>query len=361
MKLSKLFGLILVLAVVVPVLSAFAQDEVEEVTLPYVDPALVEGDMVIAGSSTVYPVTVAIVERFRDAGYAGEITVDSIGTGAGFERFCVAGETDISNASRAIKDSEIEACATIERTPLEFRVGTDALAIVVNPDNDFIGEEGLTVEQLGGIFGGEFTTWDQVNPEYPAEPIALFSAGTDSGTFDYFVEAVMRPYAESQGVAEDAIADEAEKFILNAAGIQLSEDDNVLVQGVSENTYAIGYFGYAYYVENTDVLRILNINGVEATFESVEGVGDTEPYPLARPLFIYSDATVMSEKPQVAEFINYYLSNVNDIYASGEVGYFPASVEALNEGKLHWYGAWCAWEGNGETEECVAAMEMMAE
>jgi len=321
----RLLALVLVFALALPLTGVFAQDDdMEEVELPEVDPLLVEGDIVTAGSSTVFPLTVAMVERFAEAGYIGEITIDSIGSGAGYERFCVAGETDIANASRAIRDSEVEACAEIDREPIEFRVGTDALAVTVSVENDFIGEEGLTIEDLQLIFSEEATLWSDVNEDWPAEEILLYSPGTDSGTFDFFVEAIFEDLAEEAGV------ENPEEYILNAPGIQLSEDDNVLVNGVSDSPFAIGYFGYAYFLENDDVIRAVAINGVEASAESVEATGD-DAYPLARPLFIYSDAGIIAEKPHVGDFINYYLTNVNEIIV--EVGYFPASDAALNSAK----------------------------
>ncbi len=283
--------------------------------LPEVNPLELSGDIIVAGSSTVYPLTEAMAERFQDEGYSGNITIDSIGSGAGFERFCVAGESDISNASRPIKDSEIESCAAIGRTPIEFRVGTDALAVVVSAENDFV--DNVTLEELAQIFSTA-TTWSDVRAEWPNQPIQRFSPGTDSGTFDYFVEVVMG---------------EEEAPLLSAENLQLSEDDNVLVQGVEGSPYAIGYFGYAYYEENAEALKILSIEGVEPTFDAVEG-GE---YPLARPLFIYSDATVMSEKPQVAGFINFYLTYVNEEIE--RVGYFPASEAALNAARDAWTAA----------------------
>jgi phosphate transport system substrate-binding protein len=276
--------------------------------LPEVDPMMVEGDIITAGSSTVFPLAEAVAEMFIDEGYAGNVTIDSIGSGAGFERFCVSGETDVSNASRAIKDTEIESCAAIGRTPIEFRVGTDALAVVTSPENDWATD--VTVEDLAAIFTAE--KWSDVNAEWPAEDILRYVPGTDSGTFDYFIEAVF---------------DEDAEPLLTAPNTQFSEDDNVLVVGVEGSPYAVGFFGYAYYSENAALLNILNINGVEATFESVEG-GE---YALARPLFIYSDAGIMAEKPQVAAYVNYFLTNVNDVIE--EVGYFPASDEALGGAK----------------------------
>ena len=293
------------------------------VELPAVNPLEVTGDIISAGSSTVYPLSEAVAELFIDEGYGGNITIDSIGTGAGFERFCVAGETDLSNASRAIKDSEIESCAAIGRTPIEFRVGTDALAVVVNPQNDWVGEEGVTLEELAKLFSTETTNWSDVNPAWPEQPVKRFSPGTDSGTFDYFIEAVMDP----------AFPEKGEEQLLSAANLQLSEDDNVLVQGVGGDEYAIGYFGYAYFEENASTLRDLAIEGVNPTAETV----DAGEYALARPLFIYSDATVMAEKPQVADFINFYLTSVNDVVI--DVGYFPASTEGLDQAKQNWLDA----------------------
>lgn len=282
----------------------------EEGMLPEIDPFVLEGDIIVSGSSTVFPLTEAMAERFTDEGYTGEITVDSIGTGAGFERFCVNTETDIANASRAIKDEEAEACKANGLEPLEFRVGTDALAVVVSAENDFV--DNLTLEQLAQIYTGKATTWAEVDPSWPAEEIQLYSPGTDSGTFDFFVEFAL---------------DKDEEGILGTSNIQFSEDDNVLVQGVEGSPNAIGYFGYAYYQENADKLKVLTIDGIEPNGETAE----SGEYPLSRPLFIYSAATILAEKPQVAGFINFFLSYVNEEVE--EVGYFPASEESLNEAR----------------------------
>ncbi|MBI5965656.1 MAG: PstS family phosphate ABC transporter substrate-binding protein [Chloroflexi bacterium] len=289
-------------------------------------PDAVTGDIITAGSSTVFPLSERMAELFQQEGYTGNITVDSIGTGAGFERFCTAGESDISNASRAIKDSEKEACAAIGRTPIEFRVGTDALAVVVSAENDFV--TALTKEQLGKIFTGQFTTWDQVDAAFPAEAIVIYGPGADSGTFDYFNEAVVAPlYLNADGKADIAAGEEA---ILGLEGAQFSEDDNVLVQGVEGSKYAIGYFGFAYYTENSGALKAVAVEGVEPNQASV----DDGTYPLARPLFIYSDAAILAEKPQVAAFIYFYLSNVNDNIV--DVGYFPAPAADLQTAMDAW-------------------------
>ncbi len=283
--------------------------------LPPVNPREVSGDIIIAGSSTVFPLAERLAERFREEGYRGNITIDSIGSGAGFERFCVAGETDISNASRPIKQKEIANCEEIGREPVEFRIGTDALTVVVNPENDWV--TNVTMDQLVPLFSTA-ETWAQVDPTWPDVPIQRFTPGTDSGTFDYFVEEVF---------------DKDPEPLLSASHLQMSEDDNVLVQGVEGSPYAIGFFGYAFYNENRGRLRALAIEGVEPNAEHV----NAGTYPLARPLFMYSAPTIMQKKPQVAAFLDYVLTYVNE--EIGEVGYFPASAEALEQSRQRWLQA----------------------
>ncbi|MDW8392544.1 MAG: substrate-binding domain-containing protein, partial [Oscillochloridaceae bacterium] len=198
------------------------------------EPADVTGDIITAGSSTVFPLTERMAERFQQEGYTGNITVDSIGTGAGFERFCTTGESDISNASRPINAREIAACNAIGRQPLEFRVGTDALAVVVSANNTFV--DYLTLQELATAFSTA-KTWADVRAGWPNEPIQRFSPGTDSGTFDYFVEAVMAPANKVDGKPN---VEAGKKAILDSVGTQYSEDDNVLAQGVEGSQYAIG-------------------------------------------------------------------------------------------------------------------------
>jgi phosphate transport system substrate-binding protein len=285
-------------------------------------PDAVTGDIIAAGSSTVFPLSERMKQRFEEEGFSGNLTIDSIGSGAGIERFCVAGETDIANASRAIRDTEIESCKALSpaRTPVEFQVGIDALAVTVSAENDFVTD--VTLEELALIFSTA-TNWSDVRPEWPNEAILRFSPGTDSGTFDYFVEAVMTP-----ANGDDAAAGEA--AILESANTQFSEDDNVLVQGVEGSPYAIGYFGYAYYQENQGSLNPLSINGIEPNEETAE----SGEYPISRPLFIYSDASIMQEKPQVASFIWFYLNNVNNEIL--DVGYFPVSEAKMQENLDAW-------------------------
>ena len=299
MRIASLAALLMALAL--SMTGAFADGH----GLPEVDPLeYPTGEIIMAGSSTVFPLSERMAELWMDAGGVAP-SIASIGSGAGFERFCVEGESDISNASRAIKDSERESCAEIGRDPIEFRVGTDALAVTVSADNDFVSD--VTMEELALIFSSA-EAWADVRAEWPDEAIQRFIPGTDSGTFDYFVEEVF---------------DRDEEPILSA-NPQLSEDDNVLVQGIAGSPYAIGFFGYAYYVENQAALNILNIEGIEANAQTT----DDGSYPLARPLFIYSDAGIMAEKPQVNAFINFYLTHVND--EDVDVGYFPVSDIAFS-------------------------------
>ena len=282
--------------------------------LPEVDPLAESGDILMAGSSTVFPLAEAMAARWQDAG-GPAVSIDSIGSGGGFERFCVETASDISNASRPIKDAEVESCEANGRTPIEFRVGTDALAVVVSAENDFV--DSVTLEELAAIFSTA-ETWADVNADWPAEPIQRYIPGTDSGTFDYFVEEVF---------------DEDESGILAASNLELSEDDNVLVQGATGSPYGVAFFGYAYFQENASSLKALSIDGVEPNKENV----DAAEYPLARPLYIYSTANIMQEKPQVAAFINYFLTNVNEIIE--EVGYFPAAADVLQGGIDAWMEA----------------------
>ena len=279
-------------------------------------PDAVTGDIITAGSSTVFPLSERMAELFQQEGYTGNVTVDSIGSGAGFERFCKTGETDIANASRTIKDTEIELCQSLPapREPIAFRVGTDALTVVVSAENDFV--TALSKEQIGKIFAGQFTKWNEVDPSFPAETILVYGPGADSGTFDYFNEVVVAPlYPDADGKADLVAGGEA---LLGLEGAQFSEDDNVLVQGVEGSPYAIGYFGFAYFSENSGALKAVAVDGVEPSQATV----DDGSYPISRPLFIYSDANILKEKPQVAAFIYFYLNNVNDNIV--DVGYFPA-------------------------------------
>lgn len=280
---------------------------------PQVNPLEVEGNIITAGSSTVFPAAEFLAAQFQDEGYMANITIDSIGSGGGYERFA-AGESDVSNASRAIRESEVEEAQANGINPIEFRIGTDALAVVVNPENDWV--ENASIEELAQIMTAD--NWSDVNPSWPDEPVLKFIPGTDSGTFDYFVEEVF---------------DEDAEPLLNSANVQLSENDNILVQGIEGSPNAIGFFGYAYYANEGDALKILSIDGVEANTANV----DNGTYPLARPLFMYSDREIMRSKPQVAAWLAYVLNNAADGMLG--VGYFEAPVAAIDEGKQKWLDA----------------------
>jgi len=296
--------------------------DASELGLPIIDPLDVDAgvDIGIAGSSTVFPLSTAVLTQWIDEG-GPEYTIDSIGSGGGLDRFCVEGASDIANASRQIEDEEIESCnGTWGSDPIEVRVGSDALSLVISPGNYFAKE--LTLDEIATAFSltGAGATWADVNPDFPAHPIQLFSPGADSGTFDYFNEVVF---------------EEADPPpILSSIAEIVGEDDNLTVVGVAEDgctegdlssTCAIGYFGYAYFQENADRLQVVTVDGIEPSAESV----NENTYPIARPLYMYTSAEVIAAKPQVAEFMAYYLDNVNDLI--GEVGYFPAPPEALQE------------------------------
>ena len=249
----------------------------------------------IDGSSTVYPVTEAVAEDFQKL-KKGEIkvTVGISGTGGGFKKFC-RGETDISDASRPILKKEMDACKTAGIKYIELPVAYDALTVVVNPKNDWI--KSMTVEELKKIWEpaaqGKITKWNQVNPAWPDAPIKLYGAGADSGTFDYFTEAIVGKAKSSRG------------------DFTASEDDNVLVQGVSRDRNALGFFGYSYYAENAKKLKAVSISakaGQAAVAPSFDTVKNGTYEPLSRPVFIYVNVKSV-DKPEVKEFVEYYLKN----------------------------------------------------
>jgi phosphate transport system substrate-binding protein len=266
------------------------------------EPVALSGSINIDGSSTVFPITEAISEKFNEMHPDVRIAVGVSGTGGGFKKFC-ANETDVQDASRAIKDSEAEECkaAGIEFT--EFLVGLDGIVNVVNPSNDFA--TCLTVEQLTAIWSPDSTVnnWNQVDPSFPDLKLALYGPGTDSGTFDFFTEVI-------NGEAKKSRSD-----------YTASEDDNVLVQGVAGDDGGLGYFGLAYFIANEDQLTGLAVDdGNGCVTPSFETVADGSYTPLARPLFIYAKNSAL-ERPEVFEYIRFYLENASVTVA--EVGYVP--------------------------------------
>ncbi len=248
------------------------------------------------GSSTVGPLTTLAAEDFQNMHPDVQITVGISGSGGGFERFC-AGETDLSNASRPIKDEEAEICAENGIDFLEFRVATDALTVVVNPANDWA--SCLTVEQLNAMWGpeaeGTVSSWADVDPSFPDEPLTLAGPGTDSGTFDYFTDVINGEEGASR------------------ADYTASEDDNVVVQAVAGETGATGYFGFSYLQENPDTLKGVEIDGGEGCVApSVETAQSGEYSPLSRPLFVYAKAESFA-KPEVAEFMRFFVENSDEL------------------------------------------------
>jgi phosphate transport system substrate-binding protein len=258
----------------------------------------------IDGSSTVYPISEAVAEEFQKK-TGVKVTVGESGTGGGFKKFC-RGETDISDASRPISQKEMDACKEAGVQYIELPVAYDALTVVVNSKNVWV--KSFTVEELKKIWapGSSVKNWNQVNPSYPNQPLQLFGPGTASGTFDYFTEAV-------NGKAKSSRTDYTP-----------SEDDNVLVQGVSGNVGGMAYFGYAYYEENKDKLRAIPIIAKGSTtpvLPSPEAVMNGTYQPLSRPLFIYVNATAAAFRPEVKAFVNFYLENAPKLVK--EVKYVP--------------------------------------
>ena len=264
------------------------------------------GTIEIDGSSTVFPVSQAVAEEFRRVQPDVQVNVGVSGTGGGFQRFA-RGETDISDASRPIKDSEREAAVANGVEFIEMRVGTDGLSVIVHPDNDFV--DCLTVEELNSIWkpGSEIDNWSQVRAGFPDQRLRLYGPDTDSGTFDYFTE-------EVNGEAQVSRAD-----------YTASADDNVLVQGIAGDRGALGYFGYAYYQENEGVLKAVAVDGGSGCVAPDPSTIEDGSYsPLSRPLFIYVNAESL-ERPEVAAFVEYYMDNGYELTA--EVGYVPTSRE----------------------------------
>ena len=261
------------------------------------------GRIQIDGSSTVYPVTQAVAEEFMlGEGQGVRVTVSQSGTGGGFQRFCV-GETEISDASRPIKPEEEALCAENGVEPVVFEVAKDGITVVANPDNTFA--SCLTVDELRQVWqpGSEVQMWSDIRSEWPNQELKLYGPGTDSGTFDYFTEAIM---GEEDRSRQDYTA---------------SEDDNVLVQGVAGDPGALGYFGYAYYAENTDQLKEIGVDAGSGCVEpTLETIASGEYAPLARPMFIYVSAEAL-QRAEVRQFVEYYMNSAEELVP--QVGYVP--------------------------------------
>ncbi len=269
------------------------------------------GRVVVDGSSTVFPVSEAMAEEFQKAtGGAVQVTVGISGTGGGFKKFC-AGETDISDASRPISKAEIEACQTAGIQYIELPVAFDGLSVMVSPQNTFV--DTITVSDLKKMWEpgaqGTITRWSQIRPEWPDREFRLYGPGADSGTFDYFTDAINGKEKASRG---------------DFTG---SEDDNVLVQGIANDPDALGYFGYAYYAENQSRLKLVGVDherGLGPIYPSPETINNGTYTPLSRPIFIYAKLASL-DKPQVVEFVRFYLNKTNATLLIPQVGYvaFP--------------------------------------
>ncbi|MBI4523494.1 MAG: PstS family phosphate ABC transporter substrate-binding protein [Deltaproteobacteria bacterium] len=271
----------------------------------------------IDGSSTVYPITEAVAEEFQKARKARvKVTVGISGTGGGFKKFC-RGETDISDASRPITSKEMADCKEAGVQYIELPVAFDALTVVIHPKNDWA--SALTIADLKKMWEpaaqGKITRWNQVRPSWPDAPLALFGPGADSGTFEYFTEAVVGKAKSSRG------------------DFTASEDDNVLVQGVANNRNALGYFGFAYYAENQKRLKAAAIDGGKGrVMPSAKTVEDGTYQPLSRPIFIYVNKKA-TERPEVKEFVDFYLNNAAQLVK--QVKYVPLPAVAYKTGLDH--------------------------
>ena len=275
------------------------------------------GAIDIAGSSTVFPLATAMAERFRQNNSEVNINIQSTGSGGGFANYFCPGQTDFNNASRPIKGEEEDQCASNDVNPVELKVATDALTVIVNNDNDFIGE-GLTVDRLKTIFSAEAqpTTWSDVDSEWPDEEIEIFGPTDASGTYDYFIEAIIGE--EGPGHRQDYSA---------------TEQDRTIVQGVEGSEFAIGYMGFAYYSENTDAVQAVAIENDAGEFvePSLDTALSGEYNPLSRPLFTYPATESLAEE-HVAEFARYWMENsTSKEIVADEVGYVPLGDDEQQE------------------------------
>ncbi|SDB59326.1 phosphate ABC transporter substrate-binding protein, PhoT family [Flavobacteriaceae bacterium MAR_2010_188] len=272
------------------------------------------GTIQVDGSSTVFPITEAVAEEYRTEQPEVKVTIGVSGTGGGFNKFS-RGETHISNASRPIKDIEIEACKANNISYIELEVAYDGLAVLVNPENTWV--DSFTVEELKKIWEpaaqGKIMKWNQIRPEWPNEEIHLFGPGVASGTYDYFTEAIVGKSGSSRG------------------DFTASEDDHVLVQGIAGDKYGLGFFGLAYYTENSDKLTLIGVNnGTDVVKPSLETVSNGTYTPLSRPLFIYVNSTSV-KSPEVVDFVNFYLNNGAEL--SEDVGYIALPSDIYEKQK----------------------------
>ncbi|HTS53405.1 MAG TPA: PstS family phosphate ABC transporter substrate-binding protein [Burkholderiales bacterium] len=269
------------------------------------------GTVTVDGSSTVYPLSQAVAQAFHEANPAVQFVINESGTGGGFRKFC-AGELDIAGASRPIKSAESEQCKANHVEYIEVPFAFDSLSVVVNAKNTFV--DCLTVKELKAMWEpaaeGKITNWQQIRAGFPAQPLALFGPGRDSGTFDYFTLAIVGTQSSSRGDATT------------------SEDDMVIERGVAADPNALGYFGYAYYKANKDKVKLVAVdNGHGCVVPSPQTVADATYQPLSRPLFIYVNAA-SAARPEIKAFARFYLAPESTQYVA-RVGYVPLPAPAL--------------------------------
>lgn len=305
---GSMIALVLLSVSSLPLLAACSSSEEESPTQPLAPD--IRGSIEIDGSSTVFPISEAVAEEFNKVYPNVRVNVGVSGTGGGFKRF-TAGDTDISDASRPIRESEREAAASNGIEYYELRVGTDGLSVMVSTQNDFV--DCLTVEELNTIWapGSEVNNWNQVRSGFPNRPLRLYGPDTDSGTFDFFTEDIN---GEAQSSRSDYTA---------------SADDNVLVQGIGGDRNALGYFGYAYYAENTDKLKLVAVDdGSGCVTPTPDTILSGEYQPLTRPLFIYVNRESLA-RSEVREFVEFYMERGEEL--TREVGYVPVAAAAYTE------------------------------
>ncbi|GJL76522.1 PstS family phosphate ABC transporter substrate-binding protein [Nitrosomonas sp.] len=295
----------------------------------------------IDGSSTVYPIIEAVAEDFQIAKRGSvRVTVGISGTGGGFKKFC-RGELDIVNASRAITELEMQACKKTGVQYIEMPIAFDALTVAINPRNTW--SETMTVDELKRIWEpgaqGEINNWNQINPDWPDKKIKLFGAGADSGTFEYFTEAIVGRAKSSRG------------------DFTASEDDNVLVQGVASDKYALGFFGFAYYIENKNKIKAVAVDsGSGSVIPSAQTVENGSYQPLSRPVFVYVNAQ-STEKYEVQNFVKFFMANAAELVA--EVKYFPLSPKIYDNNLMNMKKKKVGTVFSGESEVGVNIEEVM--
>lgn len=274
----------------------------------------------IDGSSTVYPITNSVTQQFKSENpNAVEVTVEFSGTGGGFEKFC-AGQTDINDASRPINPQEMQACKDAGVPYIELPIAFDAITVVVHPENTWA--QDITVAELEQMWQpqaqGKIVKWNQIRPSWPDRPLTLYGPGSDSGTFDYFTEAIV---GQPEASRDDYTA---------------SEDDEILVEDVSDDPNALGYFGYAYYESNADKLKALPVDsGNGPVMPSPETVENAEYQPLARPLFIYVNADAAQKNPALRDFVEFYIDKAPQLVSS--VGYIPLPEDGYRLTYMHFH------------------------